>query len=260
VTRGLETLRRESHGSAADHAYRVGSRAWLRFGATAIDPSFTFSSPVTDVSEFQALAASVGADISTEGATGLLAFLDAMLDENQHINLTAVRERDAAVMFHALDSVALAACALPDEPALALDLGTGNGFPGVAVACLFPGTRVVLMDRRLKKLHAIQRALDAAGFDAERFEIAHMDAAVARNEGLGGRFDLITARAVGPLEKVAKLAKPLLAPDGRFVAWLSDDTEAPADLKCGLGHTGGAEYDLPEPANRKRRIACYQRK
>ncbi len=214
MTRGLETLRRESHGSAADHAYRVGSRAWLRFGATAIDPSFPFSSPVTDVSEFQALAASVGADISTEGATGLLAFLDAMLDENQHINLTAVRERDAAVMFHALDSVALAACALPDEPALALDLGTGNGFPGVAVACLFPGTRVVLMDRRLKKLHAIQRALDAAGFDA----------------------------------------------DGRFVAWLSDDTEAPADLKCGLGHTGGAEYDLPEPANRKRRIACYQRK
>lgn len=212
---------------------------------------------VNDVSDFQALAAAVGAEISAEGAARLLAYLDAMLAENQHINLTAVRERDAAVMLHALDSVALAACGV-EEPREVLDLGTGNGFPGVAVACLFPGARLVLMDRRLKKLHAIMRALGAAGFDTERFEIAHMDAKEAQAQGHAARYDLITTRAVGPPDAVGKLSQPLLAPNGRFVAWLSDETEAPAALKCGLRHVGGTEYDLPAPALRRRRIACYE--
>ncbi|QDV08025.1 Ribosomal RNA small subunit methyltransferase G [Planctomycetes bacterium Poly30] len=217
---------------------------------------------MTDPSEFQALSASIGADLSIDGARRLLGYLDAMLDENTRINLTAVRERDAAVRLHALDSVALA-CLEPEggparPPGLALDLGTGNGFPGVAIACLYPDVRVVLMDRRLKKLHAIQRALAAAGFEPEQFEIAHMDAAAARNEGYRARFDLITTRAVGPPEAVGKLAKPLLAPGGRFVAWMSDETEALAKLKCGLELAGSAEYALPAPADRTRRIASYR--
>lgn len=213
---------------------------------------------MTDASQFQALSAAIGAEISAEAAARLLAFLDAMLDENQHINLTAIREREAAVILHALDSVALAACALDGEPQQVLDLGTGNGFPGVAVACLFPDARLVLMDRRLKKLHAIMRALGTAGFDTGRFEIAHTDAKEATAGGYADRFDLITTRAVGPPDVVGKLSKPLLAPRGQFVAWLSDGVEAPAALKCGLRHLGGAEYDLPAPALRKRRIALYE--
>ncbi len=212
---------------------------------------------MTDPSEFQALSAAIGADISATGAQRLLAYLDAMLDENQRINLTAVRDRDAAVMFHALDSAALALCAPKTTPARALDLGTGNGFPGVAIACLYPEVTVVLMDRRLKKLHAIMRALATAGFDTDQFEIAHMDAGAAKSEGLAEPFDLITTRAVGPPASVGKLAKPLLAPKGRFVAWLSDGAEAPDKLKCGLRLSGSAEYELPAPASRSRRIASY---
>ncbi len=210
-----------------------------------------------DTSKFQTLAASIGAELSADGARRLLAYLDAMLDENQRINLTAVRDREAAVMFHALDSAALACCGSEKAPARALDLGTGNGFPGVAIACLYPDVRVVLMDRRLKKLHAIMRALGAAGFDTGQFEIAHMDAVVAKAEGYGAHFDLITTRAVGPPAAVGKLAKPLLAPKGRFVAWLSDEAEAPDKLKCGLKLSASAAYELPAPASRSRRIACY---
>lgn len=215
---------------------------------------------MTDTAEFQELSAAIGADLSPEGARRLLAYLDAMLAENQRINLTAVRDRESAVMLHALDSAALACCYSPEaQPARALDLGTGNGFPGVAIACLFPEARIVLMDRRLKKLHAIQRALGAAGFDLGRFDIAHMDAAAAKNEGFREHFDLVTTRAVGPPENVGKLAQPLLQTTGRFVAWLSDGTEAPDALKCGLALADTAEYTLPAPADRKRQIASYRR-
>lgn len=212
-----------------------------------------------DPNAFQALAAGIGAELPLTAATQLLAYLDAMLAENEHINLTAVREREAAVMLHALDSAALALCKLGGPPRVALDLGTGNGFPGVAIACLFPDAKIALMDRRLKKLHAILRALGAAGFDTDRFELVHSDAAEAKRTGHAGRFDLVTTRAVGPPADVGKLAKPLLAEGGLLAAWLSDGTDAPDALKCRLRRRALIEYSLPAPADRLRRIAIYGR-
>ena len=212
---------------------------------------------MTDPNEFQGLAAGIGAEISLECATRLLAYLDAMLAENLHVNLTAVREREAAVLFHALDSVALGCGGFDRPPARALDLGTGNGFPGVAIACVFPDAHVVLMDRTLKKLKAIERALAAAGFDAGRFETVQMDAHEAPAHGYKSRFDLITTRAVGPPNEIAPLAKPLLARGGRLLCWLSDEAAVPAQLKGALKRLGAVEYHLPDPAGRSRRLVHY---
>lgn len=212
---------------------------------------------MTDPAAFQKLAKTIGCDIPFEGAERLLAYLDAMLAENLHVNLTAVREREAAVLFHALDSVALGCGGLEAPPEKALDLGTGNGFPGVAIACLFPMAHVLLMDRTLKKLKAIERALDTAGFDPARFDTVQMDAGEAPAHGYKAKFDLITARAVGPPNEMGLLAKPLLKKGGRFLAWLSDDTEAPTTLKGGLRQLGRVEYTLPAPANRFRRLIHY---
>ncbi len=212
---------------------------------------------MTDASAFQSLATALGADISMEGAQRLLAYLDAMLDENTRVNLTAVRDREAAVMFHALDSVALGCIGLERVPRKALDIGTGNGFPGVAIACLFPGAHVLLMDRTLKKLKAITRALEAAGFDLSQFDTVQMDAAEAPAHGHNGQFDLITTRAVGPPVEMGRLASPLLASRGRLVTWLSDETKSPQTFKGGLHRVGEVTYTLPEPANRVRRLAHY---
>ena len=212
---------------------------------------------MTDPAAFQSLAKTLGCDLPVESAARLLAFLDAMLEENQHVNLTAVRERGAAVLFHALDSVALGCGGLETPPEEALDLGTGNGFPGVAIACLFPNAHVVLMDRTLKKLKAIERALASAGFDAAQFATVQMDAGEAPAHGYRSKFDLITTRAVGPPNEMGLLAKPLLRKGGRLLVWLSDETEAPTTLKGGLRQLGRVEYTLPAPANRFRRLIHY---
>jgi 16S rRNA (guanine527-N7)-methyltransferase len=204
-------------------------------------------------------ARALGAELRATDAERLLAYLDAMLAENAHVNLTAVREREAAVLFHALDSVVLARAALDAPPGRALDLGTGNGFPGVAIACVFPRARVVLMDRTLKKLKAIERALAAAGFDAARFETIQMDAGEAPARGYKSAFDLIATRGVGPPAAIAPLAKPLLVRGGQLLCWLSDDAEAPAQLKGALKRVRTVEYVLPSPAGRKRRLVQYGR-
>ncbi|HED66502.1 MAG TPA: hypothetical protein ENJ09_13230, partial [Planctomycetes bacterium] len=140
-----------------------------------------------DPSTFRTMAAEIGAEVPAEGAERLLAYLDAMLEENRNVNLTAVRDPEAAVVFHALDSVAIACVEFDRPPREVLDLGTGNGFPGVAVACLLPDAHVLLMDRTLKKLKAIERALGRAGFEAGRFDTVQMDAAEAPGRGYRGK-------------------------------------------------------------------------
>ena len=212
---------------------------------------------MTDAPAFQSLAAAMGVDISMDGAQRLLAYLDAMLDENTRINLTAVRDRESAVMFHALDSVALGCCGLERAPRKALDIGTGNGFPGVAIACLYPDVHVLLMDRTLKKLKAIMRALEASGFDTSQFDTVQMDAGEAPAHGYNGQFDLITTRAVGPPVAMGRMASPLLASRGRLVNWHSEETHSPQTFKGGLHRVGEVTYTLPEPANRVRRLAHY---
>ncbi|MBL4769947.1 MAG: class I SAM-dependent methyltransferase [Planctomycetes bacterium] len=210
-----------------------------------------------DPTEFQALAAGIDCTITTEASARLLAFLEAMLVENKVVNLTAVRDPEAAVIFHALDSVAMASFAFKKPPVRALDLGTGNGFPGVAIACLYPETQVTLMDRRIKKLLAISRALTASGFDPNQLETVQMNAAEAPAHGYGETFDLITTRAVGLPEEMGILSAPLLTRGGRMLTWLSDGTEAPARLQSGLRRIAQVEYTLPAPADRVRRLAHY---
>ena len=214
---------------------------------------------MTSAIQLQGEAAAFGCKLSIEGAELLLAYLDAMLEENRAINLTAVRDREAAVMFHALDSLVMGSENFDLMTGNCLDIGTGNGFPGVAIACLFPEAKVLLMDRTLKKLKAIERALQVAGFDSNQFETIQMDAAEALGHGYRSNFDLITTRAVGPPEEMGRLAGPLLRPAGRLLCWLSDGAPVQETLPGGLERRSEVEYTLPAPAERQRRLVSWGR-
>ena len=214
---------------------------------------------VTDARELQVLAEGLECALGDEGAEQLLVYLDAMLAENQRINLTAVREREAAVMFHALDSLAVGSEALRIETTSCLDIGTGNGFPGVAVACIWPEAEVVLIDRTLKKLKAIERALAAAEIDPARVRCEQRDALEAPAHGHAKWYDLVTARAVGEPRAVGALARPLLRPNGNFVCWMSEEQRAKSPLPKAFKAPRYFEYDLPAPADRHRILARYGR-
>ncbi len=212
---------------------------------------------VSDPSRLVALADGLGVALDGDAAQRLCAYLDAILAENQQVNLTAVRDPEQALVLHVLDSLAIARADL-EAPALAFDLGTGNGFPGVAVKALWPDTRVVLCDRTRKKLDAIDRALLVAGLDVDTI---WLDAAQvrARAEEFVGTCDLVTARAVGEPDAVAPLARPLLRAGGRLVLWLAADAEAPRRIAGALAQVGIVDYELPAPAARQRKLAVYAR-
>ncbi|MFT5290082.1 MAG: 16S rRNA (guanine527-N7)-methyltransferase [Planctomycetota bacterium] len=210
-------------------------------------------------SDLTELATGIGCEIPQDRAELLLAYLDAMLEENLNVNLTAVRDRETAVIFHALDSLAMGNKAFGLRPHNCLDLGSGNGFPGIAIACLFPNAKVLLMDRTLKKLKAIERAVESAGFQPGQISTTQMNASEAPAHGYRRSFDLVTVRAVGPAREMGILAKPLLPKGGSLLCWLSSDTEVAAALPGDLRKKGDLQYSLPSPGERTRRLVSYQR-
>jgi 16S rRNA (guanine527-N7)-methyltransferase len=203
-----------------------------------------------------AAAAAMAVTIDEARAERLLAYLDAMLALNEQINLTAVRERGPAVVLHVLDGLAFARTEL--HPRHVLDLGSGNGFPGICIAALHPAASVVLMDRTGKKVRAIGSCLLTARWD--QVETVQLDAAQAPalRADLRHAFDCVTARAVGTPALCAELARPLLRPGGSLALWLDVDAELPAKLD-GYRRERMVTYDLPEPAPRRRQIGRWTR-
>ena len=210
----------------------------------------------TDHAALVRKAKALGVEINEQQADEVLAYLDAMLQTNEHINLTAVRDPEAAVVLHALDSLAFGLANL--TPHHVLDLGTGNGFPGVGVAALHPHATVVLMDKTGKKIRAIGACLVSA--ELARIETIQMDGSQAptlRKDFRHG-FDLLTARAVARPGQVATMAQPLVRPGGHLALWLETEAETPEKL----GRFRRVEvitYQLPEPAARSRKLGIWQR-
>ncbi|MEM7199436.1 MAG: 16S rRNA (guanine(527)-N(7))-methyltransferase RsmG [Planctomycetota bacterium] len=201
-------------------------------------------------------AAGVGASVGADAAARLLDYLDAMLARNRAHNLTAIRDPAAAEVLHALDSLAVGALRL-SRPTRALDLGSGNGFPGVALAVLWPQLPVTLLERTAKKARALGDLAATVGL--EHVDIAHVDAAQvpALRPDLDSAYDLITARAVAEPGAVARLAQPMLAPGGTLLLWLEADARPQPQLRGGLRRERHHRYALPEPAPRRRQLVSY---
>jgi 16S rRNA (guanine527-N7)-methyltransferase len=199
------------------------------------------SGPDTLAERLRELGASSTLRVDADAAGRLAAYTCALLERGRDLNLTAARSPEAAFAILLVPSLGVqAAWPLGAPPSLAIDLGSGNGFPGVVVAATWPSSRVVLVERRAKKSRAIAACARAAGFS--NVEALACDAREIKNEApdLLGAADLVTLRAVGPLAETTKLAAPLLAPCGRIVHWKSAalsaaEREDGARAAAGLG-------------------------
>lgn len=151
-----------------------------------------------------------------EKADKMLAYMDAILEKNQQINLTRIVDPDEFVEKHILDSLEVL---LVDEFKSAkriLDVGTGAGFPGVILAIACPDKDFLLLDARQKKLKVIDQI--AAGLGISNVETQHGRAEeLARMDSYNKAFDVVVSRAVSDIKKLAGWTMPFLRPGGTAV-------------------------------------------
>lgn len=167
------------------------------------------------------------------------------------MNLTRLTSpRDVAVK-HFLDSLALLTVLTPPPGARLLDVGTGAGLPGLALKIARPDLNVSLMDGTAKKLLFCRTVADDLTLAGVETVHARAEEA-ARRVDLAGRFDLVTARAVAPLERLLPWLSPFLAPNGVAAAWkgagAAEETAAarPVAKRLGLTLTLPGAFPLPE--------------
>lgn len=128
---------------------------------------------------------------------------------------TTVRDPAAVRDDHIADS--LVALELPSvrEAGVIVDIGSGAGVPGVVLAIALPEASVTLLEGSSRKCDFMERAVSALAL--ANVSVVH-GRAEAWPAGIGA-CDLVTARAVGPLDVVEEYAAPLLRVGGHLVVW-----------------------------------------
>lgn len=123
---------------------------------------------------------------------------------------------------------------LVPEGATVCDIGSGAGLPGLVLAIARPDLRVTLVEPLLRRTTFLDEAVTALELD--RVEVVR-----GRADALHGkrRFDVVTSRAVAPLERLLGWSMPLVTPHGALVAMkgtsVGDEIEAAADTLRSLG-------------------------
>ena len=126
---------------------------------------------------------------------------------------TTVRSREEALDTHIADSLSGLEEKQLREAARIADIGSGAGFPGLALAVALPSARVDLVESARRKCEVIERLAAAA-------ELENVRVIPARAEELAPEvYDAVTARALASLPVLVEYAAPLLRVGGVLVAW-----------------------------------------
>lgn len=193
-----------------------------------------------------------GLGLSDEQLAQFARYADLLVEWNAtRMNLTRLTSpRDIAVK-HFLDALALLTTLTPARGARVLDVGAGAGLPGLALRIARPDLALTLMDGTAKKLQFCRAVADDLGLSGVRTAHARAEEA-ARRPGLVGEFDLVTARAVAPLERLLPWLAPFLAPSGVAAAFkggsVAEEIAAarPIARRLGLTLLLPAPFMLPE--------------
>jgi len=142
-------------------------------------------------------------------------YLHLLLKWNRTISLTSIEDPVEIVGRHFGESM-FPIKLLPVENCRLADVGTGAGFPGLALKIICPSIQLLLIESNKRKcvfLSEVIRALELVGIEirSERFEDIRPETALA---------NVITSRAVGEFKQLMRWSAKALARRGHLMMWV----------------------------------------
>ena len=169
--------------------------------------------------------------VSRETLDRLDCFVAVLLAWQKRINLIAPSTEPKLWTRHIADSLQL--LALAPQARTWVDLGSGGGFPGLVIACALaetPGARVHLVESNMKKAAFLREATRATGAPA----VVHAMRIADFVKRPPSSVDVVTARALAPLDALLGAAYPLLksGAEGLFPKGQDVEAELTDAAKC----------------------------
>lgn len=149
--------------------------------------------------------------------------------------LIGPRESDRLWSRHVLNCAVVAELVPAD--ATVADVGSGAGLPGIPLALARPDLRLTLIEPLLRRSEFLSEVIADLGI-TDRVEVIR-----ARAEGMppAAIFDVVTARAVAPMERLARWTLPLIRPHGLLLALKGEAVDEELRESAALLETMGAE-------------------
>ncbi len=169
-----------------------------------------------------------------------------LIEWSQRMNLTAITDPDDILIKHHLDSLTLVKVIHQFDGMRLIDVGTGAGYPGLALAITFPKLHVTFMDSTGKKLKYIDHVGNVLKLDNIRTLHSRAEDA-GRNPAHRESYDIVTARAVARMPALMEYTLPLAKLDAQVIAMKGgtayEETNSAANE---ISKLGGELYSIEE--------------
>ena len=168
-----------------------------------------------------------GISLSLRQVTLLTTYERELLEWNAKFNLTAIRDVEGIRSKHFLDSFSCALAWKANPPMRLIDVGTGAGFPGIALKILHPSMRLTLVESVGKKANFCQHIV-------ETLALENVEVLTVRAEDVGQmpthreKYDWAVARAVAAMPVLAEYLLPLVKLGGGILAQKGESGPAEA--------------------------------
>jgi 16S rRNA (guanine527-N7)-methyltransferase len=147
----------------------------------------------------QRLAEAARRDVPRETIERLETYVALLQEECRRQNLVSASTLDSPWDRHILDSAQLVHLE-PYPGASWVDVGSGAGLPGIVIACMVDGP-VTLVEPRRMRAEFLHRVCESLGLNAT--------VVAAKAERVGGKYDVVTARAVAKLTRLLEISAHL---------------------------------------------------
>lgn len=150
-------------------------------------------------------------------------YLNLLLSWNKKMNLTAITEPREVCIKHFADSLTVLDAVSLKKDAKVLDVGSGAGFPGIPLKIAREDILLTIIDSQEKRLKFLEEVLNKIHLTARLIHGRAED--LGREKDLRAKFDLVTARAVAPLNILCEYCMPFVKMGGYFVAMKGPNAE-----------------------------------
>ena len=171
----------------------------------------------------------INIDITDDQLQQLEIYYEMLVEYNKFMNLTGITEKEDVYLKHFYDSLTLNKIIDLKEVNTLCDLGSGAGFPGIVLKIVFPNIEMTLVDslnKRINFLNDVIKRLNLKGIKTASVRIE--DYAKEHEE----EYDLVTARAVAPINILLELGVRLVKVNKYFIAMKGNIDNEPNYINC----------------------------